>query len=79
MLMELAQKLKERRSQHYQEMLQIQKEQEQKQKEEQEKNKKMIQDKENEIKEDIQRAQNNTVEDPGPQEILAQNNNSQAN
>lgn len=56
MLMELASKLKERRSQHYQEMLLIQKEQEVKQIGEQEKNKRLIMEKEKEIQEEIELA-----------------------
>lgn len=48
-LIELAQKLKERRTAHYEDMLKIQQEQDKKAKEEQEQHEKYIQDKQNEL------------------------------
>jgi len=55
-LIELAQKLKDRRTKHYEEMVREQQEQDRLAAEQEELNKKMVEQKENELKEDMRKA-----------------------
>lgn len=55
-MQELAQKLKERRTQHYHEMLQVQKEQERMQQEEEAHNRMILEKKEKQLRDEMQKA-----------------------